>query len=129
MIKTQHDVYFTRGQCGHRELQAGEPPTDTPGRLQRVAKLMALAIRFDQLIRDGVVKDQSYLARLGQVTPARLSQIMNLLSLAPDIQEAILMQPRVDKGRDRVTERDVRRVVRSLDWGVQRERWGRIEAG
>ncbi|MDA7914699.1 hypothetical protein N9B98_00370 [bacterium] len=126
MIKTQHDVYFTRGQCGHRELQAGEPPTDTPGRLQRVAKLMALAIRFDQLIRDGVVKDQSYLARLGQVTPARLSQIMNLLTLAPEIQEAILFLPRVDQGRDRVTERDLRRVMGNLNWSVQRGLWGEM---
>ena len=47
---------------------------------------------------------------------------MGMLSLAPDIQEAILMLPRVDEGRDTVTERDVRRVMRSLDWGVQRGR-------
>ena len=63
------------------------------------------------------------IARLGHVTPARLSQIMNLLTLSPDIQEAILFLPRVDKGRDRVTECDLRRVVRSLDWGVQRAEW------
>ena len=84
---------------------------------------MALAIRFDQLIQDGLVEDQAEIARLGHVTPARLSQIMGMLSLAPDIQEAILFLPRVDKGRDTVTERDLRRVTRSLDWGVQRGRW------
>ena len=81
---------------------------------------MALAIRFDQLIQDGVVEDQGEIARLGHVTPARLSQIMGMLYLAPDIQEAILFLPRVDKGRDRVTERDVRRVLGSLDWDEQR---------
>jgi len=81
---------------------------------------MALAIRFDQLIQDGVVEDQVEIARLGHVTPARLSQIMGMLSLAPDIQEAILFLPCVDKGRDRVTERDVRRVLGSLDWDEQR---------
>ena len=85
---------------------------------------MALAIRFDQLIHDGVVEDQGEIARLGHVTPARLSQIMGMLYLAPDIQEEILMLPRVDKGRDRVTERDVRRVMRSLDWDEQRRCWG-----
>jgi len=70
-----------------------------------------------------VGKDQSEFARLGHVTPARLSQIMGMLSLAPDIQEAILFLPCVDKGRDRVTERDVRRVMGSLDWGAQRRFW------
>ena len=54
------------------------------------------------------------------VTPARLSQIMGLLMLAPDIQEAILMLPKVHEGRDMVTERDLRRITRSLDWDVQR---------
>ncbi len=85
---------------------------------------MALAIGFDQLIQDGLVEDQGEIARLRHVTPARLSQIMGMLSLAPDIQEAILFLPRVDEGRDRVTERDMRSISRSLDWGVQRERWG-----
>jgi len=70
-----------------------------------------------------VVEDQGEIARLGHVTPARLSQIMGMLSLAPDIQEAILFLPRVDKGRDRMAERDVRRDLRrvmgSLDWDVQ----------
>ncbi len=44
---------------------------------------MALAIRFDGLMRQGVVKDQAELARLGHVSRARLTQIMNLLCLAP----------------------------------------------
>ena len=57
------------------------------------------------------------------VTPERLSQIMGLLMLAPDIQEAILMLPKVHEGRDTVTEHDLRSVTRSLDWGVQRAGW------
>jgi len=125
-MKTQHEVYFTRGPCGHRELKTGEPPTSNRGRLQRVTKLMALAISFDQLIQDGVVEDQGEIARLGHVTPARLSQIMGMLSLAPDIQEAILFLPRIDSGPDTVKEIDVRRIARVLDWGVQRGRWERI---
>ena len=126
-MKTQHEVYFTRGPCGHRELKTVEPPPSNLGRLQRVTKLMALAIRFDQLIQDGVVEDQGEIARLGHVTPARLSQIMGMLSLAPDIQEAILFLPRVHEGRDTVTERDVRRIARVMDWGVQGSMWRRIQ--
>ena len=87
---------------------------------------MALVIRFEHLIQDGVVEDQGEIARLGHVTPARLSQIMGMLSLAPDIQEAILFLPRVDEGRDTVAERVLRRVMGSLDWSVQRERWSVI---
>jgi len=123
VMKTQHEVYFTRGPCGHRELKTGEPPPANLGRLQRVTKLMALAIRFDQLIQDGVVEDQGEIARLGHVTPARLSQIMGMLSLAPDIQEAILFLPRIDSGPDTVKEIEVRRIARVLDWGVQRGMW------
>lgn len=125
-MKTQHEVYFTRGQCGHRELKTREPPPENPGRLQRVTKLMALAIRFDQLIQNGGVEDQGEIARLGHVTPTRLSQIMGLLSLAPDIQDAILTLPRVHEGRDSVTERDLRNVTRSLAWSVQRAVWGEL---
>ena len=53
-----------------------------PGNLPRVSKLMALAIRFDGLVQRGEVRDYADLARLGYVTRARITQIMNLLNLA-----------------------------------------------
>jgi len=84
---------------------------------------MALAIRFDQMIRDGVVADQAELARLGHVTRARLTQIMNLLSLAPDIQESLLLLPDILRGWDKVTERDLRPVSAAADWQTQRRMW------
>ena len=34
------------------------------------------------------------------VTRARMTQIMNLLNLAPDIQEELLLLPPVTEGRD-----------------------------
>ena len=88
---------------------------------------MALAIRFDGLIRDGVVKDQAELAKLGHVTRARLTQIMAFLNLAPDIQEAILTLGPTESGRDPVTERDLRPIVAELDWGEQRKMWAGVE--
>src|SRR5437762_12025574 len=69
------------------------------GRVPRVSRLMALAMRFDDLIRSGQVTGYAELARLGHVTRARLSQIASLLGLAPDIQEAILFLPRTLRGR------------------------------
>ena len=86
-----------------------------PGNIPRVSKLMALAIRFDGLVRRGEVRDYADLARLGYVTRARITQIMNLLNLAPDIQEAILALPRVEEGRDPITERDLRPIAAILD--------------
>jgi hypothetical protein len=68
-------------------------------RIPRVAKLMALAIHFDELIRSGVVADQTELARIGHVTSPRVTQIMNLLCLAPDIRETLLFMSPIVSGR------------------------------
>src|SRR5262245_766948 len=85
--------------------------------------LMALAIWFEQLIRDGVVKDQAELARLGQVSRARVTQIMDLLMLAPVIQEELLFLPRVVRGRDPIHERAIRLVLNEPSWIRQQEKW------
>jgi len=122
-IKIETKVHFGRGSRNNKQLRTGEKPRPVPGRVPRVAKLMALAIRFEQLVRDGVVADYAELARLGHVTRARMSQIMNLLNLAPDIQEALLFLPRVEGGRDPVTERELRGIVREVNWRKQRKMW------
>jgi hypothetical protein len=101
--------------------QTAPPRNDVPKPVPRISRLMALAIRFDQLIRDGVVADQAELARLGHVTGARMTQIMNPLNLAPDIQEEILFLPPKERERDCITERDVRPMVAVIDWGRQRQ--------
>ena len=97
-----------------------------PGNVPRVARLMALAIHFEGLLRRGEVRDYATLARLGQVTRARMSQIMDLLCLAPDIQEEILFLPRTVNGRDPITEQDLRPIAAIVDWHAQREAWRRL---
>ena len=89
----------------------------------RVAKLLALAIRFDQLVSDGVVANYAELARLGRVSRARVTQIANLLNLAPDIQEEILFLEPADSGRERITERELRPIAAVADWRKQRRMW------
>lgn len=69
------------------------------------------------------LKDYAELARLGRVTRARMSQIMSLLNLATDIQEAILFLPKTVKGRDPISFRDVIRLAAEVDWERQREGW------
>jgi hypothetical protein len=82
------------------------------GKLPRVARLMALAIKFQDMVDRREVRDYADLARLGYVTRARMTQLMNLTSLAPDIQEAILLLPATTKGRDPISERSLRTVTR-----------------
>src|ERR1035437_3766489 len=69
-----------------RDVQAGVS-------IPRIARLMALTIRFEGLVRAGTIRDYADLARRGHVTRARVSQIMKLLDLAPDIQEEIMFFP------------------------------------
>src|SRR5262249_32149429 len=93
-------VQINREQRGRKQLTAnGEPPRPgpPPGRVPRIARLLALAHRFEGLLRDGAVKDYAELARLGHVTRARITQVMNLLLLAPGIQEAILFLPKTER--------------------------------
>jgi hypothetical protein len=112
---------FSAGRKSRREnriasfgsdAQDGERAVAVP----RIARLMALAIRFEGLVREERVQDYAELARLGQVTRARMTQIMKLLDLAPDIQEQLLFLPPV-KG---LNERNLRPVVTQIDWRRQR---------
>jgi len=125
MITTRVEFHVKRKQRGQVTLAEGSAPPSRP-RIPRIARLMALAIRFDTLIRDGEVSDQAELARLGLVTRARMTQIMSLLNLAPDIQEQLLDLPIVDSSRAVITERTLRPVVAELDWEAQRAKWERL---
>ena len=110
-------------QRGRKHLREPQSKRDVGHRVPRVAKLMALAIRFEGLVRDGVVADYAELARLGHVTRARITQIANLLNLAPDIVEAILFLEPVKRGKDPITERELRPIVAVADWKRQRRLW------
>jgi hypothetical protein len=105
MITIKQKIHFGRGKAGCRRIASEPPATESVpmGRVPRVSKLMALAIRFDRLIREGNVADRSELARLAHVTQPRMTQIMNLLHLAPDIQEDLLFLPPVTEGRAQIT--------------------------
>jgi hypothetical protein len=117
--------FYRQGQGSRKELRAGlEPRGRTPpGRVPRVARFLALAIRFDQRMRAGSIENYRALARLGHVSHARVSQIMNLLYLAPDIQEQILLLPRTARGRDPIQLRQLQPLAAALDWRKQRRLW------
>lgn len=124
-LSIECEVHFhTRGR-GRKGLEAGAvpPPPAVPGRVPRAARLLALAHRLEGLLRAGVVRDYAELARLGHVTRARVSQVMALLLLAPDIQEEVLFLPRTERGRDPVILHDLLPIAATADWRRQRRMW------
>jgi hypothetical protein len=90
---------------------------------------MALAIRMENLIRAGRIIDYSQLAQLGHVSRARITQIMNLLLLAPDIQEKILFLLPASGRRDPVRLAQLQPIARISDWSQQKRLWATTYAG
>ena len=100
-----------------RERKSGPQSNDAAtGAIPRIARLLALAIRLDGLIREESIRDYAEVARRGRVSRARMTQIMKLLDLAPDIQEQILfLSPAAG-----LNERTLRPVAAQVDWEEQR---------
>ena len=130
MTTVVRTIHIARKARRKRVILGPEAPmAELPGRVPRVARLMALAIKYDRLLRKGVVADLSELARLCQVTQPRMTQIMNLLHLAPDIQEAILLLPSTVSGREQLTERHLRNLTATIRWDKQRSLWHALTVG
>src|SRR5262249_52028626 len=92
-LTIEREVHFqppVGGAQAARVRPRAPPPGLGAGRVAAVAGVMALAIRFGGLVGDGVVKGYAELAGLGHGARGRISQVMALLSLAPDLQEAVL---------------------------------------
>jgi len=117
-------VNFSNRGRGSRKRPSPDQgcPTEA-GRVPRLCRLMGLAIRFGELMRSGEVTSYAELAGLGRVSRARMTQIMSLLWLAPDIQEEVLFLPGTVKGRDRVQLQHLLPIAAKPDWHKQRARW------
>ena len=84
--------------------------------MPRIARLLALAHKFQGMLDRGEVASMADLARLGRVSRARITQIMDLLMLAPDIQEELLC----GEGHKGLTLRGLRGVCGTPDWAEQK---------
>ena len=98
-------------------------PSASSARVPRIARLLALAWHVEGLIRSGRLSSYAVAARLGHVSRARMSQIISLLNLAPDLQEHLLFLRRPTRGRQALTLRQVLTVAAALNWTEQRRRW------
>ena len=113
----------------HESLKGGPPASASDAgslpRIPRITRLMALAIKFHDMVDRGEVQDYADLARLGYVTRARITQIMNLLNLAPDIQEEILFRE-AGSQKSGIEERVLRPLTSITEWADQREIWQKM---
>lgn len=101
-----------------RQKVIRQPRKPVGQRIPRISRLIALAIKMQGMVDRGEVKDYAELARLAQVTRARMTQIMNLNLLSPEIQEWLLfLEP--ESGRDSVTLKGLQRVCLQSDWTKQ----------
>lgn len=119
-VGLQVETVVPRPTRGRRQ-RASPCPSIRPSahRLPRITRLMALAIKFQDMVDGGEVDDYADLARLGYVTRARITQIMNLLLLAPDIQERILLG--LERGpHGLLSERHIRAALKEAEWDRQR---------
>lgn len=122
MSRTEtYRVHLSRVEHGQVVLKEGAaPPKPPPRRVPtRAARLLALAHRIDGLVRDGKMTDYAEVALVAGLTRARISQITDMLFLAPPIQERVLCETKPERGRERYGERHLRQIVRDHDWDRQ----------
>jgi len=119
----QVETVLPRPARGRRQPVASRPLIGPVApRLPRVTRLMALAIKFQDIVARGDVRDYADIAALGHITRARATQIMNLLHLAPEIQEQLLFLSG-ESQLTGITERELRRICYAVSWQDQRKLW------
>jgi hypothetical protein len=110
---------------GSRVSFVDEPPPaprEPSRRPAKVARMLALAHHLQRAIDDGAVADRAAVARKLGLTRARVTQLLDLLLLAPDLQQAVLGLDAVD-GAEPMSERALRAVAHAGSWVEQRGAW------
>ena len=87
--------------------------TPAPKPVSRAARQLALAHHIEQQVEGGTLADYAAAARSLGLTRARLTQVMNLLLLAPEVQNGILL------GHLKGGERSLRRLSPITEWERQ----------
>lgn len=107
----------------HRYERVEEPLHHRETWLPRITEALALAIHFEDMVQSGQAKDYADVARLAGLCRERVSQIVRLIFLAPDIQLEVLSLSRTVQGRCSISEVALRRIANELDWSTQRQLW------
>jgi hypothetical protein len=85
--------------------------------------MLALAHKIHDAIDRGTVRDRAEVARRLGFTRARITHLLDLTLLAPDLQEGVLDLEAVD-GVEPISERSLRAVAHAGTWAAQRETFG-----
>jgi hypothetical protein len=101
-IKIDHVVHAVP-----RGRDAPKPPRGP--KTHRVVEFLRKAVEWQRQLDSGEVRNRAEIARREGITRARVTQVIGLLELAPEIQERILSLP-VTHHRSLVTERALRPV-------------------
>jgi len=92
---------------------------EIPGKVPTVSRMMALAIFYERLIKNGKIKSVSDIGRLENVSQQRVSQVMRLLYLSPKLQEKILTLPRQYRNTCRIPTEKCIQIAREIDFERQ----------
>lgn len=112
---------------GRKRVTSPRPrKAPAPPRVPHIIKLMALAIRLEHLLATGQVKDQAEIARTAGITRARVTQILNLLNLAPEIQQALLDLEPSQTVEPPLPESELRQIAIETSWIRQRRLWKQL---
>jgi len=117
-----HTGELHRVRRGHGKGFAAEAPAPQPETIAgpaHVAIMLALAHKIQVAIDRGEVKDRAEVARRLGMTRARVTQILDLTLLAPNIQERVLACDSPERSRS-ITERALRQIAGEESWCLQR---------
>jgi predicted XRE-type DNA-binding protein len=123
--RVEFQVHFQIGHRGRKNLKRNvrlNKHKQFRENLSRLTKLLALAHRWNRLILEGSIVNQVEIARIFGISRARVSQIMDLAYLTPEIQEHILF----GKIDEVIPERVVRSITHILIWEKQRGAWRQL---
>lgn len=96
-------------------------------RTPRVIELLRKAIEWQALLESGEASNQAAIARQEGITRARVTQVLGLLRLAPEIQEQVLSLPEMVR-RPAITERALRPIAQLGDHHDQLARFQQLTA-
>lgn len=113
-----------------RARRAASAKTRVPRRYPaRIARQVALAFALRRRVESGEFDDFASMARALGFTRARITQLMDLLLIAPEVLEEILFLE-LPAGAQPVSERALREALcRSVEWREQRRVWEGLKAG
>ena len=122
-VKAERKQRSVRGLRGSG--RGGRTNSDATARpAPRIARLLALAMRCEAMLRAGEVHSYAELAKLGSISAARITQIMNLLNLSPEIQEQILFLSGDEAGA--LVERNLRSIAGVSDFEQQQHLFAQL---